>query len=185
VSEANPHARAEVPEGALHQFVGRLATWLALLGSAALVLIVVMTCMSIVGRALDFVGLGPIPGDYELVEAGIAFVVFSYLPWCQLRDGHARVDLLQRFFSPVLNWALEVLAHVFMLTVSALLAWRLYEGMLDKFRDSETTFILELPLGWGYAGALPGALVFVLVSASCLLRSVTQGRPGLTRRSSP
>jgi TRAP-type C4-dicarboxylate transport system permease small subunit len=155
---------------ALHKFVGRLATVLALLGGAVLLLLVGLTCVSIVGRSLGFIGLGPIPGDYELVEAGIAFSVFSFLPWCQHRGGHARVDLFQRFLGVTTNWVIDIVSQLLMLAASFLIAWRLYAGMLDKFDYGETTFILELPLGWGYVTALPGALAFVLVCVSGSLR---------------
>ena len=42
---------------------------------AMLVLIALMSVASIVGRALSGLGLGPVPGDFELVEAGTALAV--------------------------------------------------------------------------------------------------------------
>ena len=52
--------------------------------SAALVLIalILLTVVSVVGRALFS---APIPGDFELVEIGMAVAVFAFLPYCQLR----------------------------------------------------------------------------------------------------
>jgi TRAP-type C4-dicarboxylate transport system permease small subunit len=137
----------------------------------------VLTCVSIVGRSLVFAGLGPIPGYFELVELGIAFAVFSFFPWCQYSEGHARVDLFKRFFSRTVGWASDILSNLLMLAVSLLIGWCLYLGMLDKFEYTETTFILQLPLGWGYAVGLVGALAFVLVTASCLLRTLALKRP--------
>ena len=64
--------------------VERLAVWTALAGRLVLVALVCMTCVSIVGRAFSVFGLGPIPGDYELVEIGIGFAAFAALPWCHL-----------------------------------------------------------------------------------------------------
>ncbi len=168
----------------LHKLVGRLAAWLAMAGGAVLLLIVVLTCVSIVGRSLVFVGLGPIPGDFELVEVGMAFAVFSFFPWCQYREGHARVDLFARFFGRNTTWVIDVASNLLMVVVSSLIAWRLVHGMLDKFEYGETTFILQLPLGWGYAAALPGALTFALVSASCLLQVLVLKRPGARKRQS-
>ena len=62
-----------------------------------------MTVVSIVGRAsLTWAWvLGPVPGDFELVEVGTGFAVFAFLPWCQLKRGHATVDLFtSEVFAP-------------------------------------------------------------------------------------
>jgi hypothetical protein len=57
-------------------------------------------------------------------------------------------------------------------------AWRLILGMLDKQRYGETTFILGLPLWFGYAAAAVGAVLFVIVSAYTSWRSVREFRAG-------
>ena len=44
--------------------VERLARMLALLGGGVLITIAILTCVSIVGRALISIGLGPIQGDF-------------------------------------------------------------------------------------------------------------------------
>jgi hypothetical protein len=50
----------------------RICAGLAIAGGAVLVLLTATTMVSITGRALIGIGLGPVPGDYELVEAGTA-----------------------------------------------------------------------------------------------------------------
>jgi TRAP-type C4-dicarboxylate transport system permease small subunit len=168
---------------AFHKLVGRLAALLALAGGGVLVLLVALTCVSIAGRSLLFAGLGPIPGDVELIELGIAFAVFSFFPWCQYTQGHARVELFKRFFNRTTSWVSDVIADLLMLVVSVVIGWCLYQGMLDKFEYTETTFILRLSLGWGYAFCLVGAFAFVLVTASCLVRTLTLKRPNASKRS--
>ncbi len=167
----------------LDKLVRRIAAFFALAGGAVLVLLIVVTCLSILGRSLIFAGLGPIPGDVELVELGIAFAVFSFFPWCQYQAGHARVDLFRRLLGKSGTWASDVVSDLLMLSVAFLLAWYLFAGMRDKLQYSETTFILELPIAWGYAAALPSALAFVLTSAFSLLRTSTQRRRRVPRRS--
>jgi TRAP-type C4-dicarboxylate transport system permease small subunit len=170
---------------ALQKLTSRLAALCALAGGAMLLLLAALTCVSIVGRALTFAGLGPIPGDFEMVEMGMAFTVFSFLAWCQYRDGHARVDLLQRFFGDTGNWVLDTLAKVLMLGVASLIAWRLGHGLLDKIAYQETTFILRLPLSLGYGASLLGACSFVLVTAADVLITVVSKRPGARKQRSP
>jgi TRAP-type C4-dicarboxylate transport system permease small subunit len=144
--------------------VERLAVWTALAGGGVLVALVVLTCVSIAGRALTGVGLGPIPGDYELVEIGIGFAVFAALPWCHLNRGHATVELFAPMFGPRLNRVLDAVIDLAVLATALLLTWRLAVGMLDKKAYFETTFILEIQIWQAYALGLAGAVVFCLIA---------------------
>lgn len=141
-----------------------LARGLALLGGLALVAVTGLTVVSIAGRALTRHGLGPIPGDFELVEALTAFAVFAFLPWCQLRRGHATVDVFTRALPERANRAIDLAAELLMTLVVALIAWRLWHGMGDKLRYHETTFILQFPLWWSFAAAFAAAAAGVVVS---------------------
>jgi len=151
-----------------------LAKWTALLGGTVLIGVVVMTCVSIIGRALTGFGLKPIPGDFELVEMGVGFAVFSALPWCHLNRAHARVDLFETALGKPANRVINVIADLLMLIAAGLIAYRLSFGMIDKKNYSETTFILQLPVWYAYAAAMLGAVVFVIVAAFSLLRTARE-----------
>ena len=75
-------------------FIYRLANWTAIVGGIVLVAMTLMVVASVAGRAMIGLGLGPVPGDFELVEVGVGIAIFYFLPWCYLRGGHATVDLL-------------------------------------------------------------------------------------------
>lgn len=141
-----------------------LARALAIIGGAVLVVITLLTVVSIAGRAFVRQGLGPIPGDFELVEAMTAFAVFSFLPWCQLRRAHATVDVFTSFFSDRVNRVIDLTTEILMTLVMVLVAWRLWYGMMDKIRYQETTFILQFPVWWGFAAAMGAMVVAVIVS---------------------
>lgn len=149
-----------------------LARWTALAGGIVLTGLIVMTCLSITGRTLVPLGLQPIPGDFELIEIGVGFAVFAFLPWCQLKRGHATVDLFQPLYGRYGNRFIDVISDVIMFIAAYIIASRLYLGMLDKLRYDETTFILRAPVWMAYAAGLFGAAVFVYVSAFCILRSL-------------
>ena len=157
----------------LDLFFEWLARLTAYIGGLVLLGIVIMTCISISGRALGSagLGLGPIPGDFELVEIGTGFAIFAFLPWCQLQRGHATVDLLQPRFGPRLNAVIDLISDILMSVAAILIGWRLWQGMVDKKGYLETTFILQFPVWISYAAALLGALVFVAVSLYCVYRS--------------
>lgn len=150
-----------------------LALGMALAGGTTLIVLVVLTCISIVGRALIplGIGMGPIKGIYDLTEIGMAAAVFAFLPWCQLQRGHAAVDLLKSVYPARMNRFINLVADLGMLLIACVGAWRLYLGMLDKMRYQETTLILQFPVWQGYLASLVGALVFAMVAAFCVIRS--------------
>lgn len=150
--------------------VERLAAWTALAGGLVLLAIAALTCLSIAGRALGDLaggglGLGPVPGDYELVEIGIGFAVFTALPWCHLKRGHASVELFAPALGDAVNRALDAVIDAAVLATALLLAWRLAVGMLDKKAFFETTFVLGIEIWQAYAVALAGAAAFCVVAA--------------------
>jgi len=141
-----------------------LAIWTALSGGVVLVALVVMTSLSVSGRAFIPLGLRPIPGDFELVEAGVGFAVFAALPYCHWMRGHARVDLFKPAFGHRLNRLLDALIDLAILGVALLITWRLTLGMLDKRSFFETTFILQFEVWRAYALGLVGSVVFCVVA---------------------
>jgi TRAP-type C4-dicarboxylate transport system permease small subunit len=132
---------------------------MAWFGAFVLALLSAMSVVSIAGRALSGLGLGPVPGDFELVEAGTALAVFCFLPWAHLKRGHAVVDLLWRAYPAPLRRMLDIAADALMAIVWLLLIWRMAVAMLDYRGNGEVTFILQFPVWWGYAASLiPGVL---------------------------
>lgn len=156
-----------------------LATLLAILGGLALVAVILSTVISVSGRALLWIGLGPIRGDFELVELGTGFAVFSFLPWVQINRQHASVEILTMHMSDAINRLIDLIADLLMLAIALLLAWKHWQGTLDKLAYGETTFIIQYPLWWAYASGLVGAIGFVLISFWCVIlstRALVTGR---------
>ena len=140
----------------------------------------VVTVVSITGRAFIWAGLKPVPGDFELVEAGTAFAVFAFLPWCQLNRGHATVDLFTNYLSAGANRVIDLVSEILMALVTILIAWRLWVGMFDKMGNGEISFILQMPLWWGFAVCAAATIVGVLVSlymVTIRAGEVALGRP--------
>ena len=153
-------------------WVYSLCRWTARFGASVMIALALLSVASIVGRALSGFGLGPIPGDFELVETGTALAVFCSLPWCYLMRGHAVVDLFWHGFSPALQRTLELGSGLLMLLVWLLLTWRLGIGMLDYRASGEVGFILQMPTWWGYAAALPPAAIGCLAYTWRLFESL-------------
>lgn len=154
--------------------LSRAMTWL---GAFVLVVLAVLSVLSIGGRALSGLGLGPVPGDFELVEAGTALAVFCFLPWAHLKRGHAVVDLFWRAYPPALRRVLEVVADALMLAVWLLLVWRMGAAMLDYRANGEVTFILQFPVWWGYAASMVPAVIGCIAYAWRLLETLRIVQP--------
>ncbi|MDO5625043.1 MAG: TRAP transporter small permease [Pseudomonadota bacterium] len=161
----------------MNQWIYTLARWLARVGGAVLVALTAMTVVSIIGRSLTGLGLGPVRGDFELVEMGSALAVFCFLPWCHLKRGHAVVDMLWRSYPAGLRRFLDIATQALMLAVWLLLTWRMAVGMQDYMGNGETTFILQMPVWWGYAPCVVAAVLGCVVYAWTLLEALGLAQP--------
>ncbi|HEX2257326.1 MAG TPA: TRAP transporter small permease subunit, partial [Afifellaceae bacterium] len=83
-------------------------------------------------------------------------------------------DLFVQRLGPRGLAALSFAGNVLMTLAAVLIAWRLGLGLQDKKLYGETTFILQLPVWWGYAASLVGAWVFALVSLYTVWRSLNE-----------
>lgn len=167
----------------MHRFMNGLARLMAVLGGLVLTALILVICVSVLGRALntllhsgpvvavlgDFAqtlldtGVGPILGDFELVEAGVAFAIFAFIPFCQITGGHATVDIFTAGLSVKVNRMIQMVVDIVFAAVLVLIALQLYEGMLSKMQYRETTFLLQFPVWWSYAASLFAAVISALV----------------------
>jgi TRAP-type C4-dicarboxylate transport system permease small subunit len=161
----------------MNKLIYGLSRSMAWFGSFVLVLIAVMSVASIVGRALSGLGLGPVPGDFELVEAGTALAVFCFLPWAHLKRGHAVVDMLWGSYPPAMRRVLDIVADGLMLFVWVLLVWRMGVALGEYRHNNEVSFILQMPVWWGYAAAMLPALVGLVAYAWRLLECLGLASP--------
>lgn len=166
-----------------HKFIHFCAMTMALLGGVALCAVITAVCISVAGReAADLansgflggvgdwlldLGLGPILGDFELVEAGTAFAIFAFLPITQLSGAHARVDVFTARFSDKAQRWIDAFWAIVMLLVMLLITWRLFAGLQDKHRYGDTTYLIQFPIWWAYAACFGAAVVACCVSAYC------------------
>ncbi|THT97589.1 TRAP transporter small permease [Lampropedia puyangensis] len=159
------------------QCIYGLSRFLAWLGGVVLILLASISVISIAGRALSGFGLGPIPGDFELVEAGTALAVFCFMPWAHLVRSHAVVDLFWGVYPAAMQRVLIILSDLLMLVLWVLLIWRMGVAMVDYRSNGELTFILQFPVWWGYAASLIPAVFGCVVYAWRLLEDLGLTHP--------
>lgn len=158
--------------------VAALARLTAIAGGLVLTVLVGLIVVSVIGRALIWAGLGPVLGDYELVEAGVGFAIFAFLPWAHFTRGHAVVAIFTDLAGPRFNAWLLVICDALMLVLAAFITWRHALGTIDKFNYGETTLLLRMPLWWSYAAGLIGASVLIIVAAYLFVRSLADAVAG-------
>lgn len=137
--------------------------FLAWFGGIVLSALAILSVVSITGRALSFAGLGPVPGDFELIEAGAALAVFCFLPWCHLKQRHADVNLFWLLYPSSLRRVLSVATDGLMLLVWLLLVWRMGVATLEYRANEEVSFMLQMPVWWGYAASMIPAVLGCII----------------------
>lgn len=184
----------------MHRFFLNLSRAFAYLGGLMLSALVVMTCLSVLGRwangqlhdmvstgimpglaqwLLDL-GIGVIRGDFELVEAGIAFSIFAFLPYCQITGGHAAVDIFTARLPARADRMLRAVTEAVFAAVLVLIAVQLGAGMFSKLQTGQTTFLLQFPLWWAYALSLSAASVAAMVAVYMACMRMAEAWTGRT-----
>lgn len=168
MSEGRPVENTK-PADAVGRVLETLARAAAVAGGLVLTAAMIVTVVSVIGRAFANVAIGipglgwvgPIPGDYEIVELAAAIGVGAFLPICQMRAGHVLVDLFFANSGRRALSAFSAIANLLFAVVGGVIVWRLWLGALSKFQYQESTMILQVNLGWGY---LALAISFALAS---------------------
>lgn len=167
-------------EGAAHgrgpvALLRRVIHGWALAGGIVLLLLAVATTWSAFAGAV----FGhPLPGDFELMELGVAVAAFAFLPYCQLTGANVSADLFTARAGPRTVAALRLLSAVIALGFALLLLWRMSAGLVDYRRYDEATTILQIPIWSVFVPALVS--LGLLALAACV--SIAEALRALGRR---
>ncbi|UWR22844.1 TRAP transporter small permease [Sulfitobacter sp. S190] len=183
----------------MHRIIRLLTHVTALIGGIVLMALIVLTTLSIIGRTLnkmlhaDFfdtqltgvsqflldLGVGEINGNYELLEAGVAFAIFAFLPVCQFYGAHAKVDVFTSALpTRVVRW-IVAFWEIVLAAVIVLIVWRLAGGMERYYSNGETTFFLQFPVWWGYAVSFVAGVVACITAVYCAGARVAEALRGV------
>ncbi|ASJ76822.1 TRAP transporter small permease [Granulosicoccus antarcticus] len=142
------------------------------LASFMVLLMMVVTCIDVVGRYLFN---NPLTGAFEITELALAAMIFIGLPLATDTDEHIRVDLLDAFMPDGFRRFLTLVMDWLSALVLAVLAWQLWHKTQSIAADGHVTNTLEIPLTpIGYlmtASCAISALVLVLKGLEAMKRS--------------
>ncbi len=149
-------AYAQRPVGRL---LLQLSETLALAGGLVLIVVTVLTVASVVGRTAFNM---PVLGDSEIVEVGVAFSIFSFLAYCQMRGANVIVDFFTKPLPAYLRNGLDTISNLVFAIVVMVLTWRLGLGGIDAYQRGDFSMFLQIPTWWGYVGAFISCLLWAV-----------------------
>lgn len=133
----------------------------ALMGGTVFIALIAMSLVSIVTRKLY---AAPVPGDFEVLQMGAAVASATFFSYCQMVDGHVRVDFFTHWLPLRVRALLDAIAALLMGAVALLVAWRTGVAAVSSYESGEASLVLGWP-GWvAIALIVPGFLLFATTS---------------------
>ena len=139
---------AECLSGAIAVLGGLLA-----LATASLVIVSVlgrwlsgMPWAQSAASALGFT-LGPVNGDFEMVQMATAVAIFAFLPYTQARRGNIFVDTFTGWMPRRSNAIVDAFWDLVYAGMMALLTWCLAVGTIEHYQSGQTTMLLQI-IAW-------------------------------------
>jgi hypothetical protein len=159
-------------EGARPPLMERLSGIVAVLGGLLALATAMLVVLSVMGRWLSGmpwaqgvassagITLGPINGDFEMVQMATAIAVFTFLPYTQARRGNIFVDTFTGKLGVRTNSAIDAIWDLVYAGMIGLLTWCLAVGAIEHYRSGQTTMLLQIII-WP-AIAISTALLLLL-----------------------
>lgn len=123
--------------------------WLALalqgLGAITLFILMMITCIDVVGR---YVFNSPLTGSTELTEIAVGIVIFSVLPIISWRNEHVVVDILDGIFPARLHLFRSILINILISGSLIFLGQRIHVLGNRSLSYEEVSEYLSIPTGW-------------------------------------
>ncbi|WP_144184998.1 TRAP transporter small permease [Elioraea rosea] len=161
---------AEAPRTGL---LAAAARGLAIAGGLLLVAAMAVTVASVLRASFG----RPILGDTEIVEMLVGVAIAWFMPWCQVRGAHVRLDVFTARAPRAVRTALDAAAGLLVALVVSVLAWRLVQGGLDAHDRARETMFLQIPFWWGYGAAALGMLLWAAAAIEGALAGFRRPSP--------
>ena len=118
----------------------------------------------------------PVPGDFEMVEIGVAVAAFTFLPYCQLTGANVTADIFTSRASAAWIAFFTLLAALVAVFFSVILIWRMTDGMVSYIEYQEVTTILNIPHWLAFPPILISLALLVLAAAITLVEAIREMR---------
>ena len=139
-----------------------MRVFLLVLDSLAVLMVLVMVLLTISDVGMRKFVDKPMTGVTEMVELALGVAFFFALPGVFWRCAHITMDIIDDHW-PQWRSALQRLATALNALVLAVLAWHMWQPMLDVISFGDTSADLQIPKIWFMAPAWLGILLSLLV----------------------
>jgi TRAP-type C4-dicarboxylate transport system permease small subunit len=140
-----------------------LSDFFNMIASAALVLMMVLSCADIFMRYLFN---RPITGTYDIVGLSGAVLVSFALPYTMLKKGHVAVEILVQSLSRGKRLVIETFSHLLGISLFLVLVWQAILLSRDMKAAGEVTPTVHLPF---YPIVYCMALCFFILSLAIVV----------------
>ncbi|MNF53701.1 Tripartite ATP-independent periplasmic transporter, DctQ component [compost metagenome] len=164
-------ATPEAGRGTAGSLLYRVTQGFALGGGLILLALVAMSLVSVIGRKLFAM---PVHGDIELMEIGAAMAIAAFLPLCELRGQHIKVDAFTLKLPVRAQAWLDAFAHLLCLVAALVLAWRTSLQVLESREYGEVSTLLSVPLWIPLLAIVPSLLLLALTAGARILHCLTR-----------
>jgi hypothetical protein len=139
--------------------VERLSGAIAVLGGVLSLCVALLVVLSVLGRWLNGVpwaeaaaravggDLGPINGDFEMVQMATAVAIFAFLPYTQARRGNIFVDTFTTRLPARVTARIDAFWDLVYAGMAGVLTACLTVGTLEHYRSGQTTMLLQI-IAW-------------------------------------
>jgi TRAP-type transport system small permease protein len=110
------------------------------------VVLFIMMLMTITDVLLRKCSNLSILGTVELTELMMIIIVFSSLAECQVHDGHIKVDLVLKRFSPRVQSIFDVFTQFICFALFSMMSWAIWRNANRMKEWGEVTIDLALPV---------------------------------------
>ena len=162
---------ADAGQGAAGRLLYRVTQGFALGGGLILLALVAMSLVSVIGRKLFAT---PVRGDIELMEIGAAIAIAAFLPLCELRGQHIKVDAFTLKLPARAQAWLDAAAHFLCLLAALVLAWRTGLQVLESREYGEVSTLLSVPLWIPLLAIVPSLLLLAVTAGARTLHCLTR-----------
>jgi TRAP-type C4-dicarboxylate transport system permease small subunit len=136
--------------------------FLLVLDSLAVLMVLAMVLLTITDVSMRKFVDKPMTGVTEMVELALGVAFFFALPGVFWRCAHITMDIIDDHW-PQWRSALQRVATALNALVLVVLAWHMWQPMLDVMAFGDTSADLQIPKIWFMAPAWMGILLSLLV----------------------
>jgi TRAP-type C4-dicarboxylate transport system permease small subunit len=138
----------------------------------AMGVLVIMMLLTVADVLLRYIFRRPILGTVELTEYMMIPVVFLAVPWCAIKGGHAKIDLVVERLPPKAQAIFDIVAGLIGFFMISLICWQGFLESKNMWVSHIGADMLNVPTYPFYLIVAAGAFLFALVLLVYIIRNV-------------